>query len=183
MIGVPFTVAQFVSGRTKRARTDLDGLGRNTIVRCVDKLVETLAFLHAVNHVAVGLEDFGGPTGYPLRQLRRWTGQWGVVGTSAHDRMGEELSARLGELCPEQGAVSVVHGDFRMDNTLLTIGSSSRTRVEAVVDWELSTIGDPVADVATMCAYRHAALDLVLGRESAWTSPHIPDRDALVVAL
>jgi aminoglycoside phosphotransferase (APT) family kinase protein len=65
-----------------------------------------------------------------------------------------------------------VHGDYRCDNALVDLDEGGR--VEAIVDWELSTIGDPVADVALMCAYRHPALDLALGFPSAWTSPQLP---------
>jgi aminoglycoside phosphotransferase (APT) family kinase protein len=66
-----------------------------------------------------------------------------------------------------------VHGDYRIDNTLIAVDGPS-SRVAAVIDWELSTIGDPVADVAMMCAYRQAPFDLVVGAPSAWTSDRLP---------
>jgi aminoglycoside phosphotransferase (APT) family kinase protein len=70
-----------------------------------------------------------------------------------------------------------VHGDFRIDNTLLALDEASP--VKAIVDWELSTIGDPVADVALMCVYRHPALNLILGGPAAWTSQRLPSVDDL----
>ena len=79
-----------------------------------------------------------------------------------------------------QDRAAVVHGDYRIDNTLIDLhGSSASPRIQAIIDWELSTIGEPTADVATMCVYRHRALDLILGFSSAWTSPRIPDADSL----
>jgi aminoglycoside phosphotransferase (APT) family kinase protein len=71
----------------------------------------------------------------------------------------------------------VLHGDFRIDNTILS--SSPPERVQAVVDWELSALGDPMTDVALMCAYRHPAFDAILGAAAAWTSPRLPDADSL----
>jgi aminoglycoside phosphotransferase (APT) family kinase protein len=73
-----------------------------------------------------------------------------------------------------------VHGDFRIDNAILSRGED--LRVLAVVDWELATIGDPVADLAMSCAYRHPAFDLIVGEPSAWTSPGLPSPVALVEA-
>lgn len=79
-----------------------------------------------------------------------------------------------------------MHGDFRIDNAILTLANDDGPRrdpdVAAVVDWELSTLGDPVADVAMMCAYRDPVFDLIIGEPSAWTSPRIPDVPALAHA-
>ena len=136
--------------------------------------------LHAVDHVAIGLETFGRPDGYVSRHVRRWTGQWEIVGDPALTGLAEDLGGRLRHAVPEQRSVGIVHGDFRIDNTILAPGPEAH--VAAVVDWELSTIGDPVADVAMMCVYRHPEFDLVLGGPSAWTSPRLPGPDALATA-
>jgi aminoglycoside phosphotransferase (APT) family kinase protein len=96
-----------------------------------------------------------------------------VVGTSDAGALIARLAARL----PPAGPVTVVHGDFRIDNVILDPDDPGR--VLAVLDWELATIGDPVADVAVTCAYRHPALDAVLGTTAAWTSPRLPDAAAL----
>jgi aminoglycoside phosphotransferase (APT) family kinase protein len=182
LLGGPFAVAEFVTGRTLQSRADLDTLDDPTVSALLAQLVETLASLHAVDHVAVGLERFGRPNGYAERQIRRWSGQWSLVARNEPDlqRAATELISRLAETVPEQRATGIVHGDFRIDNTLLRLDSPPT--VAAVVDWELSTIGDPVADVAMMCVYRHPAFDLIVGGASAWTSLRLPDADALAAA-
>ena len=172
VIGAPFAVAGFVDGTTVQTRTDLDGLDAATVGDCVDRLVEALAQLHHVDHVAAGLERFGRPDGYSARQVARWSSQWDLVGTPGLTRAATEVAALLEAAVPEQRSVGIVHGDFRIDNTILRLDGP--VRVAAVVDWELSTVGDPVADVALMCVYRHPALDLVLGAPSAWTSDRLP---------
>lgn len=181
-VGLPFAVAEFVTGRTVQSRTDLDALDDATLEATTARLVETLAALHAVDHVAVGLERFGRPDGYAARQVRRWTGQWEIVGDPALGPLATELGGRLAATEFDQRSTGVVHGDYRIDNTLLSLDGPDGPRVEAVVDWELSTIGDPVADVAMMCVYRHPALDLVLGFPTAWTSDRLPSADALAAA-
>ncbi len=172
VIGGPFVVAEFMDGTTVQTRADLDLLDDVAVGQCVDRLVEVLAELHAVDHVAAGLERFGRPDGYFGRQLRRWASQWEIVGDPALKALATETAQLLEAHVPDQRAVGVVHGDFRIDNTILRLDDP--IRVAAVVDWELSTIGDPVADVALMCVYRHPALDLVLGSPSAWTSDRLP---------
>lgn len=172
VLGATFAVAAFVDGRTVQSRTDIDALDDATVGACLERLVEVLAGIHAVDHVAAGLEKFGRPDGYAARQLARWTSQWTIVGTPALNRTATEVARLLTAAVPEQRSVGIVHGDFRIDNTILRM--DREIRVAAVVDWELSTIGDPVADVALMCVYRHAALDLVLGAPSAWTSDRLP---------
>ena len=88
--------------------------------------------------------------------------------------LGIELSAQLRDSVPEQRSTGIVHGDYRIDNTLLDLYSPPSARIAAVVDWELSTLGDPVADVAMMCAYRDPTFDLIIGEEGAWTSSRLP---------
>ena len=175
LLGGPFAVAEFVDGRSIQHRTDLDALTDPLLERAVVRMVEALATLHRVDHVAVGLGDFGRPNGYASRQLRRWSGQWPRVtrGEPAVDKLAERLRVALADRVPEQQAVGIVHGDYRIDNTLLRFGADD-VEVAAIVDWELSTIGDPVADVAMMCVYRHPALDHILGAPSAWTSDRLP---------
>jgi aminoglycoside phosphotransferase (APT) family kinase protein len=180
VIGVPFTLVDFVDGLAVRTQNDLATLGDSTLVQVTRRLVETLANLHRVDHVAAGLATFGRPDGYAARQLQRWTGQWELI-TGARPEAAE-LIERLSASLPNQAAVSLVHGDYRIDNTLLRLEGrpSAEPRVAAVVDWELSTIGDPVADVAMMVAYRDPAFDLIVGEPSAWTSPRLPSADTLL---
>ena len=180
LLGVPFTVSGFVDGVAVRTQADLASYDDERLAVVVDSLVETLAALHRVDHVKVGLETFGRPDGYAARQLRRWSGQWETVGEERLGPLAREVVDGLTGAVPEQRSASIVHGDYRIDNTLLgRAGTPGADRVAAVVDWELSTIGDPVADVAMMCAYRHEPFDLVMGAPSAWTSPRLPTADGL----
>lgn len=179
VLGAPFTVVAYVEGASIRTGAELDALAPATVEAALDGLVSALAALHRVDHVAVGLESFGRPDAYAARQLRRWSGQWDLVGghaTPGAARAAAELVERLGATLPPQRHTAVVHGDYRIDNTLLDLDTG---RVAAVVDWELSTIGDPVADVALMGVYRDPTLDVILGFPAAWTSPSLPDPDAL----
>jgi aminoglycoside phosphotransferase (APT) family kinase protein len=179
LIGGPFAIAEFVAGRTIQTRAQLDELDDATVDAVIDSLVTVLAALHAVDPVAVGLERFGRFDAYAARQLKRWAGQWELVARPDLLERGTEVARRLRERIPPQRSVSIVHGDYRIDNTLLALDTRHTSRVAAVVDWELSTIGDPVADVAMMCAYREPPFDLIVGTPSAWTSPRLPDVAAL----
>jgi aminoglycoside phosphotransferase (APT) family kinase protein len=89
----------------------------------------------------------------------------------------ERLHSGLGEAIPQQSRTSIVHGDYRIDNTILD--ADDPTKVRAVVDWELSTLGDPLSDAALMCVYRDPALDLIVNAQAAWTSPLLPTADEL----
>lgn len=175
ILGAPFSVVAFVDGLTIRSAADLAHRSASDVDVCVTGLVDTLAALHRVDVAAVGLEGFGRTDAYGSRQLRRWSSQWAHMGAESAD--ADRLVRLLGDRVPEQSSCSIVHGDFRVDNAIV-----SRDRISdvvAVVDWELSTLGDPVADVAMMCAYRHPALDAVLGEPAAWTSARIPSESEL----
>jgi aminoglycoside phosphotransferase (APT) family kinase protein len=113
-------------------------------------LVDVLADLHEVDPAAVGLADFGRPEGFLARQVRRWTTQWEA--TRDRDRPGlDALAARLAETVPATQRASVVHGDYRLDNCLLDPGLPGRIR--AVLDWEMSTLGDPLTDLGMLFVY------------------------------
>ncbi|WP_027860325.1 phosphotransferase family protein [Marmoricola sp. URHB0036] len=173
--GVPLAVFAWVDGRVARSRADTADWSYAELDACVDALVQTLARLHSTDVDGVGLGGFARRDGYSVRQLHRWSAQWREMG-SAHPleaRLQRQLEGRL----PRQTGVALVHGDYRIDNVLLDHADPGR--VLAVVDWELSTLGDPVADVAVMAAYRHPALDGVLGLESAWTDENLADADEL----
>lgn len=174
LLGGPFAISEFIDGQTIQTREELDELGAETVAPLAAELVGTLARLHNVDLEEVGLTAFGRPHGYAERQLRRWSSQWEIVGIPGMNPLAQELIARLGEQLPTQQTASVVHGDYRIDNTILSAEAEHPPHVAAVVDWELSTIGDPVADLAVMCAYRDPGFDLIVGEPSAWTSPMLP---------
>ncbi|GAB3216767.1 phosphotransferase family protein [Mycolicibacterium hippocampi] len=179
VLGAPFQMVEYVPGRVVRHTDQLEALGdRATIESCVDSLIAVLADLHAVDPDAVGLGDFGRPSGYLERQVRRWGSQWDLVRRDDDpcDDDVRRLHTRLGEALPAQSRSAIVHGDYRIDNTILD--AEDPTRVVAVLDWEMSTLGDPLSDAALMCVYRHPTFHLVHA-DAAWASELIPPADVL----
>lgn len=146
---------------------------------CVDALIRVLVDLHSIDPKAVGLSDFGKPDGYLERQVRRWGSQWELVRLPDDHRDADisRLHLALQQAIPQQSRTSIVHGDYRIDNTILD--TDDPCHVRAVVDWELSTLGDPLSDAALMCVYRDPALDLIVHAQAAWTSPLLPAADEL----
>ncbi|BBY64278.1 phosphotransferase family protein [Mycolicibacterium helvum] len=180
VLGAPFQMVEYVAGNVVRSRTDLDALGGPDVVSAsVDSLIRVLVDLHEVDPAAVGLSDFGKPSGYLERQVRRWGSQWQHVRLPDDPRNGdvERLHAKLADAVPEQSRTSIVHGDYRIDNTILD--ADDPTVVRAVLDWEMSTLGDPLSDAALMCVHRDPALNLILNEETAWTAPQMPSAEEL----
>lgn len=176
VLGAPFTVVAWVDGVVVRDREDLAALSDDDVERSIAGLVDVLAALHAVDVSSVGLQGFGRPQGFLGRQVALWRRQWGQVHTRELPDL-ERLHGRLAETVPEESDATLVHGDYRIDNAMLDRADPAVVR--AVVDWELSTLGDPLTDVALMCVYRHPALDVILGIPAAWTSPRLPSTDSL----
>ena len=119
-------------------------------------LIETLARLHAIDPGDVGLAEFGRPAGFMERQLRRWSEQWQrskTVDLPALDALRDELVRTL----PRQQSAAIVHGDYRLDNTILH--PTEPGKIVAVLDWEMSTLGDPFADLGALLAYWSEADD------------------------
>ncbi|WP_066904480.1 phosphotransferase family protein [Millisia brevis] len=177
VLGAPFAMVAYVDGRVIRTADDLAGVPAAQVSPTIDALVTTLSDLHAVDPAAVGLGDFGRPEGYLARQVRRWGSQWQHVrfDDDTRDNDVSTLHDRLVEALPEQQGTSIVHGDYRIDNVM--VDHDEPTTILAVVDWELSTLGDPLSDVALMCVYRDPDFDDVLGLAAAWTSPALPSAD------
>lgn len=140
IIGSTFYVMELVKGRTyaNGALPDFDPAARR---RMYEQLIDTLSDLHSIDPDAVGLGDFGKPGNYFERQVMRWTRQYRDSQTDYIPEM-ERLIAFLPETVPTQARVSIVHGDYRIDNVMFD-GDGTLT---AVLDWELATLGDPVAD-------------------------------------
>jgi aminoglycoside phosphotransferase (APT) family kinase protein len=115
-----------------------------------ERLIDVLADLHSVDYEAVGLAEFGRPEGFAARQVRRWTKQWNA--TRDRDRPAlDALAARLAETVPTAQRSSIVHGDYRLDNCLLDPAAPGH--IKAVLDWEMSTLGDPLTDIGMMFVY------------------------------
>jgi aminoglycoside phosphotransferase (APT) family kinase protein len=113
-------------------------------------LVDTLAELHAVAPETVGLADFGRPSGFMDRQLRRWGEQWQRSRTAELPEL-DALLAALSDGAPSRTQHALVHGDYRLDNAVLH--PARQGEIVAILDWEMSTLGDPLADLATLLAY------------------------------
>lgn len=180
VLGAPFQMVENVEGNVVRSAEELEALGDAEVIEgCVDSLIKVLADLHAVDPQAVGLGDFGRADGYLERQVRRWGSQWDHVRLldDARDADVKKLHSILAERIPVSPRASIVHGDYRIDNTILD--AQDPTVVRAVLDWELSTLGDPLSDAALMCVYRNPNFDDVLGMRAAWTSELLPPADDL----
>lgn len=160
--GSPLCVVDFVAGRAVRDRDHLDGLTDDQVAATVRRLIQTPVNLHGVDIGEVGLTSFGR--------------QWNSVKTRDLADIDRLIEALVGRTAPE-AAASIVHGDYRIDNTLLN--AEHAETVAAVLDWEMSTLGDPLTDVALMCAYRCEAFADVLGAAAAWTSPRLPPPEAI----
>ncbi|MFM7395853.1 MAG: phosphotransferase family protein [Gammaproteobacteria bacterium] len=146
VIGTAFFVMQYVDGRIFWDPT-LPELPRDTRRAAFSSMVDTLADLHAIDYRKIGLADFGRPEGYVARQISRWSKQY-VVDAEAAGRIPamERLIDWLPKNAPmNEPTPSLVHGDYRLDNMMFDPQAS---RVVAVLDWELSTLGDPIADFA-----------------------------------
>ncbi|MER6113994.1 phosphotransferase family protein [Streptomyces hirsutus] len=148
VLGAPFYVMEFVEGTPYRTAAQLAPLGEERTRNAVLSLVDTLVGLHAVDPGEVGLADFGRPEGFLDRQLRRW-GKQLDASRSRELASIDELHAALGRALPHSPAPTVVHGDYRLDNVL--IGADDRIR--AVLDWEMSTLGDPLTDLGLLAMY------------------------------
>ncbi|MEX0786505.1 MAG: phosphotransferase family protein [Dehalococcoidia bacterium] len=149
IIGAPFYVMEYVQGIVpvdpKVVSERYDEPARK---RMGEELIDTLAALHALEPAAVGLGDFGKPAGYIERQVRRFTEQLERVKTRDLPEL-EELARRLPNAIPAESGHTIVHGDFRLDNTMV----NEEGHVAAVLDWEMSTLGDPLADLGILRMY------------------------------
>lgn len=152
VIGTPFLVMEFVDGVVVADQEEAAHLSESQTNEVSRLLVHTLADLHTLRPEELGLESFGRPQGYLSRQVKRWHEQWQLTKTRempAMDLIGQWLTLHVDQLepCPSG---SIVHGDFRLDNAIL---SHRKDEIRAIVDWEMSTLGDPVADLAVMLVY------------------------------
>jgi aminoglycoside phosphotransferase (APT) family kinase protein len=178
--GAPFYVMGFVEGHVLRdaasATALLDEAGRR---RAGESIVDVLSRIHAIDVDAVGLGDLGKREGYIARQLKRWYSQFQASNelTQRPVPLVHELHERFSSAIPEQQGTTIVHGDYRLDNCLV----SDDGQVVAVLDWEICTLGDPLADVGLLQVYWTEAGDArgaLLG--SPTTTPGFPTRAEIV---
>jgi aminoglycoside phosphotransferase (APT) family kinase protein len=152
--GAPFYVMGFVEGPILRSAKDAERFDRPDRQAIGERVVDTLVAIHAVDPDEVGLGDLGRKEAYVERQLKRWQGQWEKWKTRELPLV-EDVHDRLAARIPEQGPAAIVHGDYRLDNMIL----APTGEVAAVVDWELCTLGDPLADVGLLLVYWSEAGD------------------------
>jgi aminoglycoside phosphotransferase (APT) family kinase protein len=150
VIGAPFYVMERLHGVVPHEAAALHGFTASDATALCERFVEVLAAIHAVDFTAVGLDDVGKPTGYLERQVRRWTDQWHRAKID-DDPVIDELAAILGKHIPESPAATIVHGDYRLGNVMLD--AATRRNIVGVFDWEMATIGDPLADVGYTLLY------------------------------
>ena len=153
VLGAPFYLMSFVDGVVFDQAERLAALTPDLAERACEELVDTLLELHSIDPASVGLADFGRPDGYLARQVKRWHGQWQASETSPRPEL-DELVERLTATMPAQGAPAIVHGDYRLTNVIYRTDVSG---IAAVVDWEMATLGDPLADVGLLAVYHRLA--------------------------
>jgi aminoglycoside phosphotransferase (APT) family kinase protein len=163
-IGAPFYVMERVEGDVivSSIPAPLDTPAERR--RISDELIDSLVEIHAVDWRAAGLEGFGKPTGYLERQLRRFGGLWELNKTREIDAVETVGSWRAANL-PSSPAATIVHGDYRLGNTIYAHGAPAR--LAAVLDWEMATIGDPLADLGYLCMMWTEADDPQVGLRDA----------------
>ncbi len=152
VIGTPFYVMGHVAGRVLRD-PQLPGASREERAAIYEQMVDVLARLHSVDVNAVGLGDFGKPGNYFERQIGRWSKQYEAAKTETVEAM-DKLMAWLPANIPPGDDIALVHGDYRLENTIF---HATEPRMLAVLDWELSTLGHPLADLAYNCMPYHIA--------------------------
>lgn len=158
IIGTPFYLMDYIPGRifTKPDLPELNHFERKSAYRA---FAETLAALHEVDFNAIGLSDYGRTEGYAARQLKRWSEQYAASKTSEIEAM-DRLIAWLKASLPDQDEAAITHGDYRLGNMMFEVDDS---HIIAVLDWELSTLGHPLADLGYVCmTYRIPAQTALL---------------------
>lgn len=179
--GAPFYVMGFVDGVIARNEADVAAnFDEEARHRCGLALIDTLALIHSADPDAVGLGDLARREGYIARQLKRWYANYQAAnqarGGTALEPM-ERVHQMLSDAIPEQGPAAVVHGDYRLDNCILSPDGSS---VAAVLDWELCTLGDPLADVGQLLVYWPEAGERSALGHAPTAMPGFARRDELV---
>lgn len=148
VIGAPFYVMEFVPGTVYREPEQVATLTRQQRRDLSWKLMDVLADLHSISPESVGLGDFGRPEGFLQRQVHRWSKQ--LAASRTRDIEGiDTLSERLAESIPVSPQGTIVHGDYRLDNVIVGSGYE----IDAVLDWEMATLGDPLTDLGLLVVY------------------------------
>jgi aminoglycoside phosphotransferase (APT) family kinase protein len=159
IIGSPFYIMDMVEGRVFWDAS-LASLPMDQRAACYDETNRVIAALHKVDYGAAGLADYGRPGNYFARQIKRWSEQYLADELAGRDAIMDELVAWLPGAIPDGDETSIVHGDFRIDNAIF---HPTEPRILAVLDWELSTLGHPLADFAYHAMVYSMPPDIVAG--------------------
>lgn len=179
VIGAPFYVMEKIEGEviSSTMPAALDSPAERS--RVANELIDALVELHGVRWQTIGLEGFGKPTGYLERQLRRFRGLWEHNRTRELPQV-EQVDAWLSANIPESPPAAIVHGDYRLGNVLFA--AQSPARLNAILDWEMATIGDPLADVGYLVSHWLQAGDRTDGfsLQTVSSRPGFPNRHDLI---
>ncbi len=172
VIGAPFYLMERAHGHVIRSELPPTFSSEDARRSLGLELIDRLADLHAIDWRGVGLEDFGRPTGYLERQLRRWVGQLDASRTRPLPDL-DAVTAWLSEHTPTSGPATIVHGDYRLDNVMFA--PQLPARIVAIFDWEMATIGDPLADLGYLLSFWRQPddPDFSLG-DAAWRISELP---------
>ena len=163
VIGAKFMLMDFVDGRVIESAQTAAALTTTQASEISQELVDTLARLHTIDPATAGLDQLGKPTGYLQRQVKRWGEQWQITKTrelTEIETLHSWLETAIAKV-PETLPTSIVHGDYRIDNVIL---AGDRSEIIAVLDWEMSTLGDPISDLAISLVYWSQATDTLRKR-------------------
>lgn len=176
ILGAPFYIMRAVEGDPIKRAAELIPRGAERTALIADRLVTTLANLHSIDPASVGLGDFGRPEGFVLRQINRWKKQ--LDSSNSRELPGVEgLVTSLIERCPADTGAAIVHGDYRLDNVLV----DGNDTITAVLDWEMASLGAPLADLALMVSYDERAKDpRFAGITDVSTAPGYPGTEQVV---
>jgi aminoglycoside phosphotransferase (APT) family kinase protein len=170
VLGEPFYLMSFIDGIVIE-RPELVP-GPATAEKISEQLVDTLVALHSIDPEQVGLSDFGRPDGYLQRQIARWHRQFQSSVPISHP-IEQQVVCALEDDIPTGGAAGIVHGDYRLTNVLF---DRRLSRIEAVVDWEMATLGDPLTDLGLLYVYHERAAT------SASVMPNFPSEQGFLTA-
>jgi aminoglycoside phosphotransferase (APT) family kinase protein len=151
ILGAPFYLMERIHGIVLRRELP-QGLhiAPETVRRLSESFIDNLAALHGLDYAAIGLQDLGKPEGYLERQVRGWIERY--YGSKTHDLPEvERIAAWIKDNMPPQAGAALIHNDYKYDNMILDAGNI--TRIKGVLDWEMCTLGDPLADLGTAIAY------------------------------
>jgi aminoglycoside phosphotransferase (APT) family kinase protein len=169
VLGAPFYLMERLGGIVFATAADVRHLTRQQSLSCSYELMDVLARLHSVDPIEVGLSEFGRPAGFVERQVNRWVKQWERSKQRELPEIDEVARRLMSALPPDDGSGSIVHGDYSFNNTMFF--RDPPTRMQAVLDWEMSTLGDPLTDVGMVAVY-WAEVGAFLWRNRDDPQPH-----------